>query len=350
MDRRGVVTESRNTLHDAFTLTRPGQWPILSAQFFVGVLLMAPASQGGGCWLNTASMGVLAVGWTCWVVLLNGGTLAFNSAYDRDEGPVAYLPDPPPPPRWLSPVALFWMFAGAGLGWWVVGSAFGAVTGCCVVLSVLYSLPATRWKSRPGLDLVVNILGYGMGTTAAGILVGRAAYLIGPDAARNAAEASLPALSACGSDRVFLPPFPAGDGISTALVQTLASGGAGWFILGFGLLFGSFYPLTQIYQVEDDRERGDRTLTTALGVGRSLRLAVALGIGAAVCFGWGLMIRGADGWMLAPLAAMILWIGHLVVWSLSAMTYTMADHERGMYRALTLWGIVDIALLVAWVF
>lgn len=36
---------------------------------------------------------------------------------------------------------------------------------------------------------------------------------------------------------------------------------AGWFlIVGFGLLFGSFYPLTQIYQLDSDQERGDLTL------------------------------------------------------------------------------------------
>ena len=100
-----------SAIRDAFALTRPGQWPILSAQFFVGVLLMAPAAQGGGCWLNTGSLVVLAVAWACWVILLNGGTLAFNSAHDQDEGPIAYLPDPPLPPPWLNRAALAWMLA-----------------------------------------------------------------------------------------------------------------------------------------------------------------------------------------------------------------------------------------------
>jgi 4-hydroxybenzoate polyprenyltransferase len=352
--RRGIVNILRDQLwdqlRDALALTRPNQWPILTSQFFVGVLLMAPAAQGGGCWLNTASLAVLFVAWLCWVVLLNGGTLAFNSAHDRDEGPVAYLPDPPSPPPWLQHAALAWMAAGSVLGWLVIGPAFGAVIGVCVLLSVLYSHPAARWKSRPGLDLLVNMIGYGSGTTAAGILAGRAAYLIGPDAAGGAGENSLAALSACGTDRFLLPPFPAGDGISAELFSAILSGGAGWFILGFALLFGSFYPLTQLYQIQDDLERGDRTLATALGAGRALGLAVVLGVLASVAFGVGLTIRGTGFLMILPAVGLLVWLGHLVVWSLSSMTYTPADHERGMYRALTLWAVVDLALLVAWIF
>lgn len=339
-----------NGIRDAGVLTRPGQWPILSSQFFVGVLLMAPAAQGGGCWLNTASLAVLAVSWLCWVVLLNGGTLAFNSAHDRDTGPVAYLADPPAPPSWLAHAALVWMIAGAVIGWLVIGPAFGTVIGLCVVLSVLYSLPATRWKSLPGLDLLVNMVGYGSGTTAAGLLAGRAAYLNGPRAADDSGGRSLAALSACGTDRIFLPPLPAGDGLGTGMISAVLSGGAGWFVLGFGLLFGSFYPLTQLYQLQDDMERGDRTLATALGTGRSLQLSIALGVAAAAAFGLGLTARGAGPWMILPGAGLLAWIGHLVVWSLSSVTYTPADHERGMYRALTLWAAVDLTLLAAWIF
>src|SRR2546427_5129694 len=36
-----------------------------------------------------------------WVILLNGGTLAINSVFDRDEGDIGYLNAPPPLPRHL---------------------------------------------------------------------------------------------------------------------------------------------------------------------------------------------------------------------------------------------------------
>ena len=38
------------------------------------------------------------LGLVLWVVCLNGGTLALNSAFDRDEGDIAYLRQPPTPP------------------------------------------------------------------------------------------------------------------------------------------------------------------------------------------------------------------------------------------------------------
>ncbi len=76
----------------------------------VPVMLTAPAARGGGCWFNPASGAVLAAAWFVWVVLLNGGTLAFNSAYDRDTGPVAYLPNPPQPPSWLAGASFGLMF------------------------------------------------------------------------------------------------------------------------------------------------------------------------------------------------------------------------------------------------
>lgn len=346
------MTSLRNTTAAVLALMRPAQWPILSIQLLVGVLLMSPAAQGGGCWLNSASPLILATGWLSWVVLLNGGTLAFNSAFDRDTGPVAYLPEPPTPPRGLAPFAGLAMVAGAVLGWLVVGPAFGTVTGACVLLSVLYSHRRTRWKSVPGLDLLVNMLGYGAGTTAAGLLLGRAAHLIGPDAAiaqaNGGPHAALSALSACGVDRLFLPDLPTGDGWNVALVGVLWRGGAGWFVVGFGLLFGSFYPLTQIYQREEDLARGDRTLATALGIERALGLALALGAAAVAAFGAGLLDRQAGAALAPPAIAMVLWLGHLVIWRSSATTYTASDHERGMYRALTLWAIVDLALLAGW--
>ncbi len=80
--------------------------------------------------------------------MLNGGTLAFNSAYDRDTGPVAYLRNPPPPPAWLAAFGLAAMIGGALLGGLSSGSASALIALVCVLLSVLYSHPAVR--SRPG--------------------------------------------------------------------------------------------------------------------------------------------------------------------------------------------------------
>ena len=319
---------------------RPGQWPILTAQFFLAVMLVSPRASGGGCWYNPGAAAVLAGAWLAWVILLNGGTLAFNSSYDRDTGPVAYLPDPPPPPRWLAGTALTIMACGALLGWFLVGHAFGLVVGACVVLSVLYSLPGIRLKARPGLDLLTNMVGYGAGTTLAGLLAGTAAYL------GNAP-------GTCGSldkDLFAWPWFipPAAQGTWNQQVTLALAGGKGWLVAGFGLLFGSFYPATQIYQVQEDLARGDRTLTTVLGIRRSLLLAAGLGLAAGVAFllGW---ITTTGHWsVVLPAVAVIIWTVHHILWWKKAGELERAGHEKHMYTDLTLWAVTDAALLVGW--
>jgi len=301
---------------DYLLFLRPRQWPILTIQLAVGVL-MAPACvnvlTGAGEGLPAAlTLRTLFVAWLAWVVCLNGGTLAFNSAYDRDTADIAYLRQPPPPPPHLALFSLCLMLCGAGLAM-TVAPAFGFVTAFCLVLSMLYSHPRTRWKGMPGLDLAVNMVGYGAGTTLAGILAGTAAYA----------------------------------GMASADFRLASSS---WLlIVAFGLLFGSFYPLTQIYQLADDRARGDRTLVTALGIRRSLLLAAVLAMGANLCL---LLVnlRWVDellGWCLGiMILVMCAWLGLILDWYVCAPGRSAQDHERGMYWALALWALYDLAILL----
>lgn len=287
----------------ALGLTRPRQWPILSAQLLVGLLLAQPDGTHLAALLAGPALGTVIAAWLAWVVLLNGGTLAYNSAWDRDTGPVAYLRTPPEPPRGLATGALVAMCAGAVLGGALVGPRFGQVTAACVALSVLYSHPQPRWKAKPGLDLAVNMAGYGAGTTLAGLLAGRAA------------------------------------------TGTAAAAADPWLVAGFAALFGSLYPLTQIYQVTADRERGDRTLATALGVRPALGLALGLGAAAAAAL---LRAVPGDGSGLALVgAACGLWLAHLALWLERAPRLEDRGHERGMYRALGLWALIDAAVVAA---
>lgn len=201
------------------------------------------------------------------------------------------------------------MTAGAVVGAWLVGPAFAAVTAACVMLSVAYSHPGPRWKGKPGLDLAVNMAGYGAGTTAAGLLAGRAAL------PGNVPAANLP---------------------------------SGLLCLAFALLFGSFYPLTQIYQIEADRARGDHTLSTRLGPRGALALALGLGFAALLALEAALAAgaRARLAWL--PALAMFLWLAHLLRWRTRAASLDAAAHERGMYRALWLWAGIDAALVIAW--
>ena len=45
-------------------------------------------------------------------------------------------------------------------------------------------------------------------------------------------------------------------------------------LLAFCPLFAGLYPLTQLYQLDEDRRRGDRTLATGLGARNSLALSL----------------------------------------------------------------------------
>ena len=322
-------------IKDAWRLTRPDQWTILTFQFMVPVMLTAPAARGGGCWFNPASGAVLATAWLVWVVLLNGGTLAFNSAYDKDTGPVAYLPDPPQPPSWLAAASLVMMVTGAVLSWFVVGTAFAAVVAVSILLSVMYSHPMVRLKAVPGLDLLVNMLGYGAGTTLVGLLAGQAAYF---GASGNA----------CAAGGWRFVSWPGLQGTISQQILTVFQGGPGWLVLAFALLFGSLYPLTQIYQIDEDRRRLDRTLCTALGVKPSLWLAIALAILAAGSMAMGLLQRGTGWALILPAAAMTAWLVHLVMWQAREPGLDCENQEKKMYRALTLWAAVDACLVAAW--
>jgi 4-hydroxybenzoate polyprenyltransferase len=184
--------------------------------------------------------------------------------------------------------------------------AYRLVYAACLVLSVLYSVPPFRLKAVPGADWAINMLGFGTltpyaGWAATGLAVNRAGMLV---------------------------------------------------LIGFCPLFAALYPLTQIYQSEEDGRRGDRTLARALGLRRSLivaagsaGLAFALFGGAAIAAGWG----SADRWRWLALGlAALAWALVLLPWIKRHAVMSTGEHQRGMYRALLAWAITDLVVVVAW--
>jgi lycopene elongase/hydratase (dihydrobisanhydrobacterioruberin-forming) len=280
---------------------RPVEWPIMAGHTALGYLFAVGIGGAAGEHLGRGLVGLLL-----WVVCLNGGTLALNSAFDRDEGDIAYLRDPPPPPRRLALFSLGLMAVGqvAALA---LPPLFASLYAVCFLLSVLYSVPPFRLKSVAGADWLINMVGFGTLTPLAGwATTGRA---LDPE--------------------------------------------VGLVLLGFCPLFAALYPLTQLYQMEEDRQRGDRTLALMLGIRRSLDVALAATAAAFLLFalagarsGW----RPGDGgwrWSLL-LLAMLAWTAVLVPWRRGAERLQPAEHQRRMYLALGAWAVTDVALLLAW--
>jgi 4-hydroxybenzoate polyprenyltransferase len=280
---------------------RPAEWPIMAAHTALGYLLAVGIADAGGDHLPRALLGLLL-----WVVCLNGGTLALNSAFDRDEGDIAYLRDPPPPPRRLAVVSLGLMAAGQ-IAALALPPLFAALYGLCFALSVLYSVPPFRLKAVAGADWLINMIGFGTLTPLAGwATTGR--------------------------------PMDAVGGI---------------VLLGFCPLFAALYPLTQLYQVEEDARRGDRTLALMLGIRRSLDVALAATGTAFFLFAWAggrsAWPPGAAGWRWSLLViAILVWIAVLVPWRLRAERFPPREHQRRMYLALGAWAVTDLAVLLAW--
>jgi 4-hydroxybenzoate polyprenyltransferase len=282
---------------------RPAEWPIMAAHTAVGYLLavgVAGATHG-------VRLGPALLGLGLWVVCLNGGTLALNSAFDRDEGDVAYLRRPPVPPPNLAAFSVALMGVGQILAF-RLAAPYPMAYAICFVLSLAYSVPPLRLKSVAGADWIINMLGFGT-----------------------------------------LTPFAGWAATGLAIDSTR------WLVLlAFCPLFAALYPLTQLYQLDEDRRRGDRTLACVLGERRSLdaalvaaALAFALFATAGLRSRWGL--AGPDAWRWAALAlALMAWAAVLVPWRRAWARWAPADHQRGMYRALMAWAVTDIVVVLAW--
>lgn len=174
--------------------------------------------------------------WLAYVALhlfLYGGTTAFNSYFDRDEGPVGGLLVPPPVDVGLLRFSLVVQALGLLLALFV-GASFTVAWLALFVIATAYSHPKIRLKANPGQALLAVGVGQGCIGFAAGWLV---------------AEPALASL---------LTP--------AALLGMLST----------GFTVTGLYLVTQAYQTHEDRRRGDRTLPVLLGPRRALLVAVAL--------------------------------------------------------------------------
>lgn len=152
-------------------------------------------------------------------LLLFGGATAYNSYWDKDEGPIGGLMNPPKMKPWMHPVSIAMMISG-----WIWSFFFGwvyfLIFGVSLILFWLYSTPHARWKGNPLLSMLAIAV-------------------------------------STGFNSVLLGHLAAGGQVHPTLL--IAAMGATMILL-------SLYPVSQIFQGEDDKKRGDQTFFLQYGL------------------------------------------------------------------------------------
>jgi hypothetical protein len=140
-------------------------------------LALAPFMLWGAALARTAISVRFVVGLVVTLVCFYGGTTAYNTHYDRDEGPVGGLAHPPRAGPWLLPGSLLLQAFGLAVAA-RVGTEFFVACLAFAILGVLYSHPTSRWKGNPWLSWLVVMGGQGAIGTAAGVVAGGNAHLL----------------------------------------------------------------------------------------------------------------------------------------------------------------------------
>ncbi|REE00394.1 UbiA family prenyltransferase [Marinoscillum furvescens] len=158
-------------------------------------------------------------------LLLYPASNGYNSYFDKDEGSIGGLKNPPKVSPELFYVSWIMDLLAIAIGWLVFSWQLALMLLIYGMMSKAYSHPMVRLKKRPVLGWIV-----------AGVFQGYFTLMM-----------SVMALQGSG--------FSVFEDVSTHLAGGLST----------LLLFGS-YPMTQIYQHAEDKSRGDITLSLKLGI------------------------------------------------------------------------------------
>lgn len=204
-------------------------------------------------------------------VLLFGGATAYNSWWDRDEGPIGGLKSPPKMNRWMWPASMILQYAG--LAWSItIGWNYAIIYAISMLFFWLYSTPVARWKGKPVLSLV-----------AIGVSTGTNSFLLG---------------------------FLAAGGYPITYFEDIIAFGAAFILL-------SLYPVSQVFQTEEDAKRGDQTFAVKFGLkGVKWLFTILFPIGS-VTLSWGLYIHfNLIGLLFFSVNVVAYMILLLFIWSL----------------------------------
>lgn len=169
-----------------------------------------------------------------WHGLVYPASNGYNSYFDKDEGSIALVETPPPVDKSLYTFSLVLDMLAILLAM-LVGIDLLIAVLLFGIFSKLYSHPASRLKKYPFVSFLIVFIFQG----------------------------------AC----IYWSSYAAISGLSILNGWTL-----NFIIAGLicSCLIGATYPLTQIYQHEEDSRRGDKTLSQILGVRGSFVFAAIL--------------------------------------------------------------------------
>lgn len=157
--------------------------------------------------------------------LLYPASNAYNSYFDKDEGSIGGLENPPPVEKGLYYLALLLDLIAIALGWIMINATFSTMLLIYGLVSKAYSHPSVRLKKYPVTGWIITGLFQGLFT-----------------------------VMMC---YVGINDFSFEQAINLKVI-TAGSLAA--------LMLWANYPMTQVYQHEEDARRGDRTFSLMLGV------------------------------------------------------------------------------------
>jgi len=215
----------------------------------------------------------------------------YNSYFDKDEKSIGGLKNPPPVNKGLYYLSLLFDLTALILGWLMINLTFATMLLVYGLASKAYSHPAIRLKKYPVTGWLV-----------AGFFQG------------------------------FFTLLMCYIGINEYAVENLIHPRiiyAG--VLSSLMLWGS-YPMTQIYQHEEDGKRGDETISRMLGIRGTFYFVGIVFTAVTGAFAWYFGTFMTTSWSLAFAGAMLPVVGYFSYWFLRVYRQeTMADYSHTMW-------------------
>lgn len=196
----------------------------------------------------------------------------YNSYFDKDEGSIGGLKNPPKVKKGLYYLSLVFFFIAIFLAS-MINISFAGMIIVYGLVSMAYSHPAIRLKKMPYISWIV-----------AGFFQGCFTFCM-----------AYAGLSDFGFE-VLLMPHVLVPGILTSI-----------------MLWGS-YPLTQVYQHAEDAKRGDHTLSLRLGVKGTFLFSSIWFLFTGLAFAWFFLDRNQEWAFYGFLAALLPPVLYFYTW------------------------------------